>query len=1022
MEFWNTPARQHKTASGAASVARRCKVGILVALGTFMLCSILAPSVLADTSTPPQVVSLSYSPSSVDVTDGSAAVTFTAHLTDSSDIQGASIQLQSRTTSGQSVFAPPLSRISGTAQDGIWQTTINLPQGSAAGAWDYAGSVSDAVNHLYFSENSYGTQNLPAAAPGPLTVTDSSPSTPPQVVSLSYSPSSVDVTDGSAAVTFTAHLTDSSDIQGASIQLQSRTTSGQSVFAPPLSRISGTAQDGIWQTTINLPQGSAAGAWDYAGSVSDAVNHLYFSENSYGTQNLPAAAPGPLTVTDAHEPPPSTSGAPSVSGGAVEGQKLSESHGSWTGGPTSYSYQWQSGDGSGNNWSAIPGATGQSYTLTADDVGHTIRVQETATNSGGASSPATSAQTAVVEGMGSGSPSAAPQVVSVGYTPSSVDVTNGSGAVTFTMHLTSGHDITGPYVGVQNEAGTQSMGNSLTLISGTARDGVWQGTVTIPRGASAGKWYYQGGVGDDLSWVSFSSGPGAPQNLPASAPGPLTVTDSSASAAPQVVSVGYTPSSVDVTNGSGAVTFTMHLTSGHDITGPYVGVQNEAGTQSMGNSLTLISGTARDGVWQGTVTIPRGASAGKWYYQGGVGDDLSWVSFSSGPGAPQNLPASAPGPLTVTYGQAPPPSTSGAPSVSGGAVEGQKLSESHGSWTGGPTSYSYQWQSGDGSGNNWSAIPGATGQSYTLTADDVGHTIRVQETATNAGGTSSPAVSTATATVLAAVPSTSGAPSVSGGAVEGQKLSESHGSWTGGPTSYSYQWQSGDGSGNNWSAIPGATGQSYTLTADDVGHTIRVQETATNAGGTSSPAVSTATAVVQAPHSDGGTPGDGGSGTGGTTTGGSGSGATSSGSNGIGASGSSGTGGGTTTSGSGSSATGGSIGGSGRRGSTKAIATFGPIKTSAAGARLSVACRGSSGFSCTLVLRLTVGKGKGATVLGSLSVRLAAGHHKTVTIRLNGSAKQRLNQQHKLTARFTVIQNRMTILQKVITFQGNPSH
>ena len=45
-----------------------------------------------------------------------------------------------------------------------------------------------------------------------------------------------------------------------------------------------------------------------------------------------------------------------------------------------------------NNCSAITGATSQTYTLTAADVGHTIRVQETASNAGGSSSPATSSQ------------------------------------------------------------------------------------------------------------------------------------------------------------------------------------------------------------------------------------------------------------------------------------------------------------------------------------------------------------------------------------------------------------------------------------------------------------------------------------------------------------------------------------------------------------------------------------------------------------------------------------------------------
>src|SRR5262249_51697759 len=55
-------------------------------------------------------------------------------------------------------------------------------------------------------------------------------------------------------------------------------------------------------------------------------------------------------------------------------------------------------------------ATSQTYALTRADVGSTIRVQETATNTAGASDPATSSQTAVVvsSGGGGGSPPSSP--------------------------------------------------------------------------------------------------------------------------------------------------------------------------------------------------------------------------------------------------------------------------------------------------------------------------------------------------------------------------------------------------------------------------------------------------------------------------------------------------------------------------------------------------------------------------------------------------------------------------------------
>ena len=91
------------------------------------------------------------------------------------------------------------------------------------------------------------------------------------------------------------------------------------------------------------------------------------------------------------------------------------------------------------------------------------------------------------------------------------------------------------------------------------------------------------------------------------------------------------------------------------------------------------------------------------------------------------------------------------------------------------------------------------------------------------------------------------APTISGMAQQGSTLSETHGSWSDAPTGYQYQWEDCDGSGAQCAAIAGATDQSYTLTDSDVDHTVRVQERATNAAGTSGPEISDPTAVVQSP-------------------------------------------------------------------------------------------------------------------------------------------------------------------------------
>lgn len=96
---------------------------------------------------------------------------------------------------------------------------------------------------------------------------------------------------------------------------------------------------------------------------------------------------------------PVSAAPPSISGIAFEGQTLTESNGIWTNNPTSYSYQWEDCDLFGQSCTPIYGATGQGYTLTGGDVGHTIRVQETASNASGAGQPATSSATATVGGL-----------------------------------------------------------------------------------------------------------------------------------------------------------------------------------------------------------------------------------------------------------------------------------------------------------------------------------------------------------------------------------------------------------------------------------------------------------------------------------------------------------------------------------------------------------------------------------------------------------------------------------------------
>ena len=212
-------------------------------------------------------------------------------------------------------------------------------------------------------------------------------------------------------------------------------------------------------------------------------------------------------------------------------------------------------------------------------------------------------------------------------------------------------------------------------------------------------------------------------------------------------------------------------------------------------------------------------------------------------------------PISAYVGGAPlgsSPVNTGLPVIGGSTVQGQTLSTSNGSWSNSPTGYAYAWQDCDSLGNNCATISGATSNSYILTSNDVGHTIRSVVTASNAGGSTSLA-SAPTSVVSPQPPVNSSLPVVSGSTAEGQTLTSSTGSWSNSPTSYSYQWQDCSSSGSSCTDITSATSSSYMLQASDVGDTVDVVVTASNAGGAAS-AASAQTATVTASGGGGGAP------------------------------------------------------------------------------------------------------------------------------------------------------------------------
>ena len=182
------------------------------------------------------------------------------------------------------------------------------------------------------------------------------------------------------------------------------------------------------------------------------------------------------------------------------------------------------------------------------------------------------------------------------------------------------------------------------------------------------------------------------------------------------------------------------------------------------------------------------------------------------------------------------------PTIEGILRQDKVVSAGTGIWANSPTSFTYQWSRCPASGASCFPVSGQTASSYGVGADDVGATLVVVVTATNADGSTS-ANSKPSAVVSGNVlPSSTVAPAVSGTAEVGSLLTTTTGTWKGGPT-LTVQWQRCDKAGKACVSVAGATGTGYGVLQADVGSTLVSVVTARNDLGTAT-ATSPATAVI----------------------------------------------------------------------------------------------------------------------------------------------------------------------------------
>lgn len=476
---------------------------------------------------------------------------------------------------------------------------------------------------------------------------------------------------------------------------------------------------------------------------------------------------------------PSNTTPPTVTGATTVGQTLTTDNGSWTNLPTSYAYAWQDCDTSANNCTTIIGAASSSYTLTAGDGGHTLRSVVTASNL-----------------LGSGTATSAPTAVVVQPAPANTALPTVSGPATQGQTLTASN-------------GTWTNGPTSFKHVWQDCDGSGNTCATISGATSASYTLASGDVGHTIRTIVTATNSGGSTSVNSAA------TALVAAPAP-------------------AASFTVNPAS--PVTGQPVTF--DAGGASCGAAPCTYS-WADDPPSGGSFDLGTGQVL-QFTFQN-VGTKYVTLTVTDA----QNRTATAEQDVAVVAPAPSPPANTSAPAVSGTAQQGSTVTTTNGSWSNSPTSYTYAWQDCNSSGSSCTAISGATASSYKLGSSDVGHTIRSAVTAGNTAGTSmsQSSPSAAVTSAPASPPSNTAAPTVSGAAQQGQTLTAGNGTWTNSPTLYAYAWEDCDTSGNACTIISGATASTYTLSATDVGKTLRVVVTASNSAGTGS-ATSQASATV----------------------------------------------------------------------------------------------------------------------------------------------------------------------------------
>ena len=512
-----------------------------------------------------------------------------------------------------------------------------------------------------------------------------------------------------------------------------------------------------------------------------------FADDRNNAEALTSGATGAVAA----KPNSPATGLPTISGTAQVGETLTAS----TSGiadqdgldNASFSYQWLADD------SAIPDATGSTYTLVAADQGKSIKVRVSFTDNADNEETLTSAATAAVAAR-----------------PNSL----ATGAPTISGTAQVGETLTADTSGIADGDGLDNVSYSYQWIrsdgsNDTDIEGEKSSTYTLVPADQGKTIKVKVSFTDDANNVET-----------------LTSAATAAVAAAVAAAPNRTATGLPTISGTAQVDQTL--------TADTSGIADEDGLTNVPYSYQWIAGGSDiDGATGSTYTLTANEQGQTVQVR---------VSFTDDRNNAETLTSEATGAVAAAVNR---PAT-GLPTIGGTAQVQETLTadisgiaDEDGLTS---VSYSYQWIRGDG--NTDTDISGETASTYTLVSADVGKAIKVRIIFTDDAGNDESLTSEATAAVTASNTLATGEPTITGTAQVGEELtadttdiSDSDGLIN---ASFTYRWLADD------TDITDATGSTYTLAAADEGKAIKVRITFTDDAGNDESLTSAPTATVAA--------------------------------------------------------------------------------------------------------------------------------------------------------------------------------